>query len=637
MNYQTQSRELLNGRALIFTLANPLEFRHDPSMFRRFVEMAAEFGATHVTVGRVPFRYGTAFLPDNHDPYAAWCNTSFNLLWSFPPPPLREWIARDEACYRQEYLAAQMEELRRFGLKGVVEGIEPLWLPEAVYRAHPHWRGAQCELGRIARRPYFTPSIDEPEVLDLYRAAMREVAARFPEIDQFNFLTNDSGGGIAWTPNIYPGMNGPARWRRRSTGERIAGWLSALQDGAAQAGVQARVRIFSGGHSPETVSATKALLRPGQYLNGVGGDDEPWAIAGAGLGAGAWTAPYPAAGLSDPAAFVAGLQQVFDNREGDKNRVAISVDEAHLPRARVLLEAFLHAPATGVVSRAGVLHAAASTVCGTPQYADTLVEAWQNIARATQIVSQVRQKGISQMLPFCGVSMRWITRPLVPQPSSLRDDETSYFRRFLFSVNSDRENDSFHFVLGKSVFNGESVMWMARWCLQEAYDVLKNARTALEKIAGQLEGEAAARLGLDAARAGAYACLVKNAQNVIRYQYALDTVHHPQFGWNVMDYDENILYDQRGVQLRKIAREELDNTQELIEILESQSEPVVIHAQSADEENVFMLGPDLAGDLRRKMNVMLDHWQEYETLFPATKVWELEPATSFPAAEASGC
>jgi hypothetical protein len=92
-----------------------------------------------------------------------------------------------------------------------------------------------------------------------------------------------------------------------------------------------------------------------------------------------------------------------------------------------------------------------------------------------------------------------------------------------------------------------------------------------------------------------------------------------------MDYDENILYDQRGIQLRKIAREELDNTQELIEIIESQPEPVVIHAHNADEESVFMLGPDLRGDLRRKMNIMLDHWQEYETLFPATKVWELEP------------
>lgn len=628
MNYQAKARDLLNGRSLIFALASPLEYRHDPELFRRFVEMAAEFGATHVTVGRFPFRYGTAFLPDNHDPYAAWCNTSFNLLWSFPPPALREWIPQDDVCRRQEYLAVEMQELRRFGLKGVVEGIEPLWLPEAVYRAHPHWRGAQCELGRIARRPYFTPSIDEPEVLALYRNAMNEVIERFPEIDQFNFLTNDSGGGIAWTPNIYPGMNGPAKWRRRNIGERVAGWLSALQEGAANAGGAIRVRVFSGGHSPETVSAVQALLQPGQYFNNAGGDATPWLVAGANLGSGAWNAPYPVAGLSSPEAFVTGLQQVFDNSEGDRQRVTIGIDDTHIERGRVLLEAYLRAPATGIVARAQVLHDAASIVCGAPQHADALAQAWQAIARATQIMSQVRQKGFAQLLPFCGVSMRWITRPLVPQPALLGEDETAYYRRFLFSVNSDAENNSFHFVLGKSVFNGESVMWMARWCLQEAYDILNGARVELEKIAGQLEGEASARLRLEAARTGAYACLLKNAQNIIRYQYALDTVHHPQFGWNMMDYDENILYDQRGIQLRKIAREELDNTQELIDIIESQGEPIIVQARNGDEENVFMLGPDLIGDLRRKMNLMLDHWHEYEMLFPATKVWELEPASS---------
>jgi hypothetical protein len=625
MNYQAQARELLNGRSLIFTLANPLEFRHDPKLFRHFVEMASEFGATHVGVGRFPFCYGTAFLPNNHDPYAVWCNTAFNLLWSFPPSALQEWIPQDEARRRQDNLVEQIEELRRFGLKGVVEGIEPLWLPEAVYRAHPHWRGAQCELGRIARQPYFTPSIDEPEVLDLYRTAMCEVMTRFPEIDQFNFLTNDSGGGLAWTPNIYPGMNGPAKWRLRNPGARIAGWLSALQEGASQADAQIRVRIFSSGHSPETINATQALLKPGQYMNSAGGDDTPWLSADAGLGSGVWNAPYPIAGLSDAAGFVAGLQQVFDNRGNDRSRVSISIDEANLPRARVLLEAFLKSPQRGVVARARVLHAAARRVCGNETHADALVDAWQEIAHATQVVSQVRQKGFAQMLPFCNVGMRWITRPLVPQPIQLSDEETADFRKFLFSTDLQRDLASFHFVLGKSVFNGESVMWMARWCLQAAIGILQSARAEIDKIATASEGQCAAALRLEAARVGAYICVIRNSQNVIRYQYALDTVHHPQFGWNTMDYDENILYDQRGIQLRKIAREELDNTQELIEIIESQPEPVVIHAHNADEESVFMLGPDLRGDLRRKMNIMLDHWQEYETLFPATKVWELEP------------
>jgi len=54
---------------------------------------------------------------------------------------------------------------------------------------------------------------------------------------------------------------------------------------------------------------------------------------------------------------------------------------------------------------------------------------------------------------------------------------------------------------------------------------------------------------------------------------------------------------------------------------------VLVHAQRADQESVFILGSDLLNDLRHKMNSMLDHWQEYETLYPTTKVWEFEPAS----------
>jgi len=66
------------------------------------------------------------------------------------------------------YLREQIEIAKRHGItRAVTGGPEPCWLPEAVYEEHPTWRGAQCELGRIARRPYFAPAIDDPEVLDL--------------------------------------------------------------------------------------------------------------------------------------------------------------------------------------------------------------------------------------------------------------------------------------------------------------------------------------------------------------------------------------------------------------------------------------------------------------------------------------
>src|SRR5687768_14909218 len=89
MHYQQKARELLKERQLTFGLSNVQDTRANLDLFRRFVEMAVEFGATHILVGRFPFRYGTSLLPDNSDPYASWCATSLNLLWTFPPPELQ--------------------------------------------------------------------------------------------------------------------------------------------------------------------------------------------------------------------------------------------------------------------------------------------------------------------------------------------------------------------------------------------------------------------------------------------------------------------------------------------------------------------------------------------------------------------
>jgi len=627
--YKIRARELLGKRPLVFNLSQAQIHQGNQDLFRRFLELAVGFGATHISVGRIPYRHGSTFMPDNHDPYPSWCNTSMGLLWTFPSGDLRSLMSAAEVEARQDCLAGQVEELRKFGLKGAVDGLEPLWLPEEVYRAHPKWRGAQCELGRIARRPYFAPSIDEPEVLELYRSAMRELSTRFPEVDRFNFMSNDSGAGISWTPNVYPGMNGPLAWRTRDPGQRIAGWLNAVQEGSADAGVETFVHLHSSGLSPEIKSSTVHALKDGQFLNWVGPKGGSWTAGSASLGAGVWGLSYPVAGLADPAAFVSGLQKVFSNPEGDDRAVEINIDATHIDRGASLLEAFLNDPggAGKSVQGARVLQATAQNLAGDENSAETLVEGWSLVQRAVHAIQQVRQKGFGHLLPFCGVSMRWIIRPLVPQPLKLSSEDKDYYRRFLFSIGTEETDASFSSVLGKQVFRGESAMWMSRWCLEEAYQTLGQARTMLAGVAEKSsEGEPV--LGLEAARIGALACLVKNAQNVIRYQYALDVAHHPQFGWNVMDYDENMLSDQRALQLRKIAREELDNTQMLIELIESQDEPVIIQAPTAEAESVFLLGPDLIGDLKHKMAIMWDGWQDYESLYPTTKVAELEPAST---------
>lgn len=621
-----KAKSLLKGRELVFALGQGAANRYDPALWRDFVALAAESGATHVEVGWLPFRYNTWFLPDNTDPYASWCNIGLGLFRAFPPAALQEWVPLDEARTVQGIIDAQVAELRRHGLKGVMNGCEPLWLPEGVYRAHPHWRGAQCELGRIARRPYFAANIDEPEVLELYRLAMQELATRFPEVDQVAFMANDSGSGLSWAPCIYPGMNGPSKCRGRDPGERVARWLEAMQDGAAAAGVKMRVHAWSSGLPAAWVASTRAKLRSGLFMNWANNLGESYEVAGAGLGGGLWGVAYPALGISEPAAFISGLQNVYHNPKGDPGRCNISFAADRLPLARTLIETVIDNPGPGALNATRLLLSSAEKLTGTPALAERLLEVWDNVRLAQHAVRQIQQKGFSIALPWVCVTMRWLIRPLVPRPLDLTEAEAAGWRKFLFSVNSDAENADFGNVLGKIVFKGESVAWMTRWILQEGINRLKGSQATVKELAAQAAPELRPGLECYAAQLGAFACLAATVKHTVMYQCALDTAAQPQYGPNMMDYDDNILYDQRALVLRKIAREELDNMSELLDLLRAHPGALLEHARKPEEESVFMLGTDVAAAVERKMNVMLDHWQDYEQLYPSTKMRDFEPA-----------
>jgi len=625
--YREKALELLNGRLVCFSNGVGQSARENRDGFKRLVDLAAEFGGTHVQVGEIPFRHDNWVLPDNSDPYAAWCNHSAALLRVCPPPELHEWVSADHAKQVRDYIGWQFEVMQPYGLKGSVYAVEPMWLPEGVYRAHPGWRGVQCELGRIARRPYWAPNIDDPEVLDLYRRAMHEFSTHFPQVDHYRFMSNDSGGGIAWTPNVYPGINGPTASRGRDGGARIVGWLKAMQDGAAEAGVEMKLHLHSSGFPAELTASAQAQCPPGIFVNCANGHDEVCNGHSAGLSAGLWSMPYPAIGLGSLPGFVGGLQGLYSSPAAPAGLCNVGVADDDIDLARLALETFLDDPRQGSPARAQTVLRCAERFCGSAKHAEALVGVWGTVDGAGNTIRQVRQKGFCQVLAYCGVSMRWLTRPLVPEPEKLTDEELRYVKPFLFSADPERDLKSFSYVLGKGVFRGESVMWMARWCLQEAYDNLKGAESSVKKIADADEtpAEARERLELYAARIGVYACLVANARHTIMYHYHLDTAHHDQYAPNPMDYDDNIIYDQRGVTFRKIARAELDNINALIAIIEKTDGKVIEHAATAEEESVFMLDVDIAAALRHKCEVMLNHWQDYERLYPATKVWDFEP------------
>ena len=61
-----------------------------------------------------------------------------------------------------------------------------------------------------------------------------------------------------------------------------------------------------------------------------------------------------------------------------------------------------------------------------------------------------------------------------------------------------------------------------------------------------------------------------------------------------------------------LMRDELDNTQELIDLLEEGGMEFICHANDPKYEDTFLLGPDLIGQLKLKRKNMLDHWTDIE-------------------------
>ncbi len=609
-------------RQLVFNLMAIRE-RFDAAEFRAFAEMAAEYGATHVNVGILPFTYSW-FLPDLSDPYPSWANWSMGLFRVFTPPALREWIPPEASQALQDVLQEKMAILRPLGLRATVSnGVEPCWLPEGVYRAHPHWRGAQCELGRIAGKPYFSPSIDEPEVLELYSWALEECGRLFPEIDDFQFLTNDSSAGISWAALLYPGTNGPAEHRRRGPGERVCGWLQAMVEGAARAGSEVRVNL-NGGLTVAEREAIRAKLTPGAYLSGTGADGSPFRNAGANLGAGYWTQAWPAVGLYHMSAFAEGLQPLFDpERDPETLNAEVSMDEYGVPLARVLLDSAREHPGRGLLARDRVLLDAGAKLVGEAG-AEGLVRVWEAVNSALHAVAQVRVRGASDIL-FGETVSRWLVRPLVPRPLALTAEEKAHYEPFLFSVGTEEQNANLGYLCGKPVLHGDGVVWMARWACQEAIGTLQGAARQLEMLI-EAAGEAATpEVKLYQARVQALACVVENVKLTFMYQHALNIADIPRFGPNAQDYDDNIQYDQRCLELRKIARADLDNTAALLRLLRAHPEPLLGIADTPEGETVFRFGPNLPDALERKMEIMLDHWHEYEQLYPTSKEWEYEP------------
>ncbi len=491
--------------------------------------------------------------------------------------------------------------LKELGLKAAFFGKEPAWLPEAVYQAHPEWRGPRCEHPRRARHTYYAPCIDQPEVLAMYRKAVAELCRQAP-IETFSLLTNDSGGGICWSVSLYPGPNGPSWCEKRSYADRVVGFMSAIQDGAQDAGLQAEVSMNygSGYISQAEVASVIPRLLPGQALNFKTRDESvPTRLIGynfydSGVG--------PVLGIPQVFRVAEQLQDAWGDQS--TNRTFL-MDDLNWPEYFELVHQFRTNPTTTMIGRMQNILATAETFAG-PEGAHHLMQAWDKISRAALMV---RIHGGDPVMLVGTINQRWITRPLVPFPMELTAEEKDYYRKYQFQANSEEEAADLMNLQGFELINGFSGSLITGNLFTQAITLLQSA---IDDI-GKLKKTPDDSWAVLQTRLKTLICFYRNALYTIQYQDILDRSDYsqPPVEQNIYPMDG----DQKLREIQIVTRHDVDNTNELIQLLENSKVTLVQTAPSKEEEDIFILGPDFIEQLKKKVAITLKHELDVHRLY----------------------
>jgi hypothetical protein len=114
-------------------------------------------------------------------------------------------------------------------------------------------------------------------------------------------------------------------------------------------------------------------------------------------------------------------------------------------------------------------------------------------------------------------------------------------------------------------------------------------------------------------RLAALQCLVRGVDDIVAYQAQLDRVK----ALAVKPEQNPVLGTQSSwdrTDMMRLARNEIDNALRLRQLLMAAKEPLLDLAPSEEEETSRRLGPDLIAQLKRKIDVMNAHWEDYKKL-----------------------
>ena len=238
--------------------------------------------------------------------------------------------------------------------------------------------------------------------------------------------------------------------------------------------------------------------------------------------------------------------------------------------------------------------------------ADALVQAWHLLH-----VSGMHTAHTGVNLIIQGVlHQRWINRPFVLRPEDLTEEEKKAWRPFQLQALSETEADDLMNLQGIEVIRGFTASFLATQSLQMGRNALRGAVANLRRLVKTEAVERTIR------RLEILDCLYVCCQNAIRFQELRDRtdtseerIVRRELRWPTQN-------DRRAMEFQQITRAEIDNCYRLAELLEGRMEELML-CTTPEKEDIFVLSTELPSQLRRKAEIMLDHYGDaalfYET------------------------
>jgi len=541
--------------------------------------------------------------------------------------------------------AAKSEILARHGLKGVVNFLEPMILPESFYEEHPAARGARCDNPCIALADYYAPCVDNEEVLGHFREAARKLLEIAPEIAVLTLGTNDSGAGVCSCTGLYPGPNGPAHCRDVTMGERIGGWLASFIAGARDAGREIDVFFnhlhFSRDETRETLESLPRnaglSIRGTEWPNVPELEEESRYLINRSneLGRDCLVSVDPAV-LGWKFTPLTGTPFTYFNfdvmrtvaRSGATGitvgGIGPQIHGAPTPTTTAILSGLHDPPETDGeiaerVEEIARAHAPAASV-------EALVTAWRACDRAVRCWPSYADTNHKLNAQYSILGDRWLVRPIVPVPEKLTEDEKASWKKFRSRPRDPKDEGSFFISEGVINYKPGEFRWLVpiyeniMGFMDGAVNVLREAGAPL----GAQDAEAK-RFDLQYRRIAMLRAFLRTQRNFLSAGSIIEYFTGPEKG---MFFNPQRIEDTRGTpeshkrRFLEAVEDEIENCRDIIKLIRESDVPLIA---TGEVETRFTFPSDLAGMLEKKIAAMEAHKGDIDDLFPGVGPDRFEP------------